>query len=367
MKKSPHILVSPLDWGLGHATRCVPVIRELIRQNAQVIIAADRGPLAFLKQEFPHLEFITLPGYRFSYPGSGNMALKMIAQSPAILHGISKEHRALEKIIQSHRIDAVISDNRYGLWNKKIPSIILTHQLKIKTPARLGFLQPFLFGLNKHFIRHYNECWIPDFSDEPNLSGELSHIPMPVPNTFFIGPLSRFSDLKIARNEPEKENPTKYDLLVMLSGPEPQRTILEEKIMVQVKKSSYSTLILRGKPETTGNKFLNQNPRILPHLDSEKMVGVIQNSGIILSRPGYSTIMDLAALGKKAIFIPTPGQTEQEYLADYCLEKKWFYSMDQNRINIEKAITESVNFTGISRKSEPSLLQERIGALLNSI
>lgn len=360
-------MVSPLDWGLGHATRCVPVIRELIHQNTKVIIAADRGPLAFLKQEFPHLDFITLPGYRFSYPASRNMALKMIAQSPAIFQGISKEHRALEKIIQSHKIDAVISDNRYGLWNKKIPSIFLTHQLKIKTPAGLDFLQPLLFGLNKHFIRHYNECWIPDFSDEPNLSGELSHIPIPTPNTFFIGPLSRFSDLKIGGYPPDKKNSVKYDLLVMLSGPEPQRTILEEKIMVQVKKSSYSTLILLGKPEKTENIFLNENTRVLPHLDSEKMAEVIRNSGIILSRPGYSTIMDLVALGKKAIFIPTPGQTEQEYLANYCLEKKWFYSMDQNQFDIEKAIAELANFTGISRELEPSLLQERIEALLNSI
>lgn len=360
-------MVSPLDWGLGHATRCVPVIRELIRQQAKVIIAADGRPLVFLKREFPGLEFITLPGYRFSYPASGNMVFKMAAQSPAIFRGIRKEHQALEKIVQTQQIDTVISDNRYGLWNKNIPCIFLTHQLKIKTPASLSFLQPLLFRLNMHYIQRFSECWIPDFADEPNLSGELSHIHPQIPNTFFIGPLSRFSDLTIPDEKMEEYNQTKYDLLIMLSGPEPQRTILEEKLLVQLKKEDYSTLILSGKPEVTEIKNPADHIRILPHLDSESLVSAMRNAGMIISRPGYSTLMDLAVLGKKAIFIPTPGQTEQEYLADYCSRKKWFYSMDQNQIDIVEAIDKSKDFTGIRREFDPSALKERIEALLKSI
>ncbi len=366
VKKSPNILVCPLEWGIGHATRCVPIIRELLRQEANVIIAADGRPLAFLRLEFPQLEFVKFPGYRFSYPSNGSMALKMALQVPAILKGIRQERQILNRIISEHQIDAVISDNRFGVSSERVPCVFITHQLKIKVPAYLSFLQPVLSKLNNHYISRFDECWIPDFADEPNLSGELSHIHHQVPNTWFIGALSRFA-AGFSDSKAISKSRIKYDFLVLLSGPEPQRTILEEKLLNQLKTHNYSALLLSGKPESKEERSFGENIKMLPHLDTRHLREAMDESGIILSRPGYSTIMDLAVTGKKAIFVPTPGQTEQEYLARYCMSKKWFYSMNQSEIDLPNALKNSSDYPGIQMEADPHILRERISKLLKPL
>jgi uncharacterized protein (TIGR00661 family) len=367
LKEFPNILVCPLDWGIGHATRCVPVIRELLRQNVNVIIGAGGRPLAFLKQEFPTLQFIEFPGYRFSYPASGNMAFKMILQSPRILWGIRKERQLLEQIIKNYNIDCVISDNRFGLSTKKTPSVFITHQVMIKAPRCLPFMESILYRVNRYFISKFNECWIPDFDDEPNLSGDLSHLkPLPS-NSFYVGPLSRFDEVPVVNSEQEINKHIKYDFLVLLSGPEPQRTILEEKILTQLEYDGNSALVLSGKPESKQEMIHENNIRILPHLDTESLKIAVSESDIILSRPGYSTIMDLAVLGKKAVFIPTPGQTEQEYLAAYCMKNKWYYSMAQDKIDLNQVLNKTEHFSGFKRKTNPSFLRARISSLIRSI
>ncbi len=367
MKDKPNILVCPLDWGIGHATRCVPVIRELLRQNANVIIAADGRPLAFLRTEFPNLQFVKFPGYKFSYPGKGSMAFKMTIQIPRILQGIRKEKELLDEIIRNHSIDGVISDNRYGLSSKKIPCIFITHQLRIKAPRYLAFLQPLLYRINMHFISKYDECWIPDFIDEPNLSGQLSHLKSLPKSTYFIGPLSRFAGISGNENNSEGNNQSKYDILVLLSGPEPQRTMLEEKILSQLKLHQYSAIVVGGKPESGQDVTIEGRIEIFSHLDSERLRKAILQSRIVLSRPGYSTLMDLVALGKKAVFIPTPGQTEQEYLAEYCLGKKWHYCINQKEIDLENSIRKAGNFTGYKRANDPGVLSARISVLLKAV
>jgi uncharacterized protein (TIGR00661 family) len=367
LKKSPNILVSPLEWGIGHATRCVPVIQELLSQGANVIIGSDGRPQAFLKMEFPSLEFIKFPGYRFSYPSSGSMSLKMAIQAPTILNGIKLEKQALNRIIKDHKIDAVISDNRFGLYSKQVPSIFITHQLSIKVPGYLSFLKPLLFSLNKYYISRFNECWIPDFPNEPNLSGELSHIHYELPNTFFIGPLSRFSGNSSNKNPSSPVEHFRYDFLVLISGPEPQRTILEEKLLNQLKIHNYSALLLGGKPESNEVRSLGEKIIILSHLDTGRLRTAMNESRIVLSRPGYSTIMDLAVVGKKAIFIPTPGQTEQEYLARYCQNTAWFSYMNQSEIDLPKALKNAESYTGIQRETDPHILRERITKLIKSL
>lgn len=365
LKNTPNILVSPLEWGIGHATRCVPIIRELLRQNAHVFIGADGRTLAFFQLEFPSLEFIKMPGYRFAYPSSGSMAVKMAMQAPAILKGIKQERKFLNQTIKTHHIDAVISDNRYGLSNKQVPCIFITHQIEIKVQGFLSFLQPLLNTINRHYISRFNECWIPDFMDEPNLSGELSHVPHLPKNTFYIGPQSRFAEGLSYENAITGNESFDYDFLILLSGPEPQRTILEQKMISELKSQHYSALLVGGRPESKGEWNLGTHIKLLPHLDTDRLKQAICNSKMIFSRPGYSTIMDIAVLGKKAVFIPTPGQTEQEYLASYCMKKKWFYSMNQNDIDLEDAIKQAESYTGVQRIADSLALKERISALLN--
>jgi len=166
LKRKPNILICPLDWGIGHATRCVPIINELIRQKTNVVIAADNRPLAFLKKEFPSLQFEKFPGYKFNYPEKGNMVLKMSLLAPGILKGIRREHNNLKDILHRLKIDAVISDNRFGLWSDEVPSVFITHQIFIKSPASLKLLEPVLYRINRKYISEWGRAFSRRFSRE---------------------------------------------------------------------------------------------------------------------------------------------------------------------------------------------------------
>ncbi len=361
MANKKNVLVCPLDWGLGHACRCVPVIQEFINAGANVIIAADNRPLAFLRKEFPKLQFITFSSYQITYQRKGSFILKLFSILPQILKGIYKEHKMLNRIIDEHKIDIVVSDNRFGLWSKKVKSIFITHQILIKSPVKSMFFDKILFSFNKTFIKNYNECWIPDFEGNINLSGDLSHkYRLPV-DTYFIGPLSRFKN-----TEQITENKS-IELLVLLSGPEPQRTIFEEIILKQLESINSKTVIVQGIPEKDEVKTISEKLTIYSHLDSYSLEKIIQQSEIVLCRSGYSTIMDLHVFGKKAILVPTPGQTEQEYLANYYMEKKYFYAVSQKLFNLNEALIQSEVYTGVQAKSDDKILKERVGILLTTI
>jgi UDP:flavonoid glycosyltransferase YjiC (YdhE family) len=362
LKNRPNILVCPLDWGIGHATRCVPLVRELSRSGTNVIIGASGRSMAFLRHEFPELEFIEFPGYVFNYPRRGSMTLKMLFQLPAFLSGIKREHRMLEKFIDDHNINAVISDNRFGLWTKRIPCIFMTHQVFIRSSKGLNFLEPILFRLNSKYLMKYNEVWIPDFDGKENLSGDLSHLQPLAGNYFFIGPQSRFYGM-----QNEKKPEIKYDLLVLLSGPEPQRTMLYEKIAGQLAEADIKAVIVEGKPEKMKIKKLSNKVTVFSHLETEKLFQLLLESELIISRPGYSTIMDLAVLGKKAVFIPTPGQTEQEYLAEKFKQEKVYFSISQKQFDLNKVMEKVSDYQGLQRVFDERLLQERVKTLLDKL
>jgi uncharacterized protein (TIGR00661 family) len=354
MQEPQRILICPLDWGLGHATRCIPIIHELLRNNAEVIIAADGRPFDLLRNEFPELLFIRLKGYDINYPSTGNMVVKMLWSIPKIIKGIKKEHSALEKIIRDHRIDIVISDNRYGCWNKSVRNIFITHQLMIKSPFGENVLHRIILS----HIKNFNECWIPDHETDPTLSGDLCHYyPLPS-NAFFIGPLTRFDTASLQAK-------TEYDIMAVVSGPEPQRTLFEHLIAEQLSQSNLKAIIVRGIPE--GNKKTEQkgNLTIINHLGSKEIRQAILSSRIIISRSGYSTIMDLGALNKKAIFIPTPGQTEQEYLAGYFMKKQIAYFEKQSQFDLVRALKESEKYSGFENPVEKGFLQRRINTILS--
>lgn len=354
------ILIAPLDWGLGHATRCIPIIQELIAKNAEVIIAADNRPAELLKKEFPDLQHIKFPGYSLRYPITENMAWTMFRQLPALFKGISKEHSYLKKIIKEHDIDAVISDNRWGAYSKSVPSIYIVHQLRILLSENIRWGQGIVDFENRQLIKNFNEVWIPDFDKEQNLSGELSHSSQLPKNSFFIGPLSRLMKLDGMRKE--------LDVLVILSGPEPQRTIFEEIIIPQLKGTSLRSMIVKGTPEKNFKIKLTESITIVSSLTSSELSQAIASAHIVISRPGYSTVMDLSFLGANAIFIPTPQQTEQEYLANRLKEQHICYSELQSEFSLERALKQFNSYSGFSQlQNDYSILQQRIDHLLNSI
>jgi len=338
------LLVAPLDWGLGHAARCVPVIRDLLNNNCEVWLAGEGAQENLLREEFPSLPFLTLKGYRIKYGKSG-LTSKIFLQIPSILRSIKAENKWLKEQVSKHGFEGVISDNRYGLYHEKIFSVFITHQLFIK--SSLGnWSEGFLQKWNYKLIRKFNECWVPDEEGEKNLAGELSHpVKLPGIPVKYIGALSRFAR-QPADSFGEKKNieEIKDQLLIILSGPEPQRTILENKIIDQIVNYPAAATIVRGLP---GEKNIIPSTNMIcfyNHLSSAELNKEAMKAAYIISRSGYSSIMDIAALQKKSILVPTPGQTEQEYLAAYLMKKKFAFCVSQNDLSLIKHIDEAERF-----------------------
>lgn len=308
------ILVAPLDWGLGHATRCIPIIRELLQQGAEVWLAGEGAQEQLLRLEFPDLPFLQLKGYRVKYASTrSGVIIKIIMQSPRFLKAVKREHEWLKKTVKENNIDAVISDNRYGLYHTEIPCIFITHQLAIKSP--LGkWSERLLQKKNYKYINRFAECWVPDLPGDDNLAGDLSH-PAVIPKVpvKYIGWLSRF----YKRPSQEKTG----HLLIVLSGPEPQRSLFETTVIRDIARYEGSATIVRGLPGTHSLLPSTNSIRIYNHLPAKQLNEEMEMAEFVISRSGYSTVMDIAALQKKSILVPTPGQTEQEYLAGYYMEK----------------------------------------------
>ncbi len=341
------ILIAPLDWGLGHATRCIPVIRNLQSQGHEVILASAGRALIYLKDYFPELIILEKPACNIHYSDQLPLFISILLQIPSFLNSISREHKWLKKVIHEFKIDEVISDNCYGLWNKNIHSTIITHQLNIKCPKLFRFAEPIVNRRIQSYINKFDDCHVPDLEGDFNYAGELSHPKTTLMNVSYIGLLSRFSeDQKTAIS-------TGYDLFVLLSGPEPHRTALENKIEKIILGKSIRACIIRGLPGEKAVKPDSENIRWLNNASDEQIVTYLKNSNKIICRAGYSTIMDLVVLNVGAILIPTPGQTEQEYLAIHNKDKKKFRFINQHKLNWEEIMKAEIN-TG---KESESLLR----------
>ena len=323
MNSKKRILVAPLDWGLGHASRCVPIAKALEKEGYEVVFAASGRPLELLIQEFPKNDFIKLEGYNISYPKNGQMALSMLSQLFKIWKGIRQEHKQLQQIIDDYNIDGVISDNRYGLYSKKVPCVFVTHQLQIQSPIFSESLQK----INFKYIQKFDECWVPD-SNTHQLSGQLSKANDSPFKCQYIGALSRFESL---------EKTEDLDVLAIVSGPEPQRSIFEELLRKQLTASKFKAVLVLGKTEENKVEEIG-NLKLISHLNAKSLNQQMVNANVVISRSGYSTVMDIAKLNKKAIFVPTPGQTEQLYLAKYFYDKNRAFAMHQKELDIQHAL-----------------------------
>ena len=316
------ILIAPLDWGLGHATRSIVIIRALQKFNCDITVAASGKIKSLLQNEFPDLSFLDLQGYNISYSKSKRtLPFKILLQIPKILKIIWFENKWLSQIIETKKFDAVISDNRFGLYTKHVASVFITHQLQVKT----NFFGTDMLSrrLNYQYINRFSECWIPDFANNLNISGELSHPEvLPAIPVKYLGPLSRFK-------KNNYNSLVKYKYMAIISGPEPQRSLFEKKIFEVASKINDEFLIVRGFPGEIKNTFHLSNCKVFNHLNTNDMEEAIGYSEFIISRCGYTTVMEILSLQKKSILIPTPGQTEQEYLAEHLIKQNWCYTFDQ--------------------------------------
>lgn len=337
MLAGKRILVAPLDWGLGHSARCVPVIRALLEHGATPVIGADKGPLALLRKEFPRLEHVRIPGVDVRYSASSSQLWSMARQLPALVRSVQAERALFDRLRPALRLDAVISDQRFGIRSPELPSVLITHQVFPFTP----FAQRALRKLNLLHIARFDQCWVMDEATAPGLAGELSHGTGLPTNARYIGTVSRMT----ARGA----SPKKRDVVAVISGPEPQRTLLQDRLIEQLRELPGDHLLVLGQPDRERDEWMG-NVHVVSHLNGEELTGAMLGAKLIVSRSGYSTLMDLAALGRSALIIPTPGQQEQEYLGELHRRTGRFLVQEQSAMDIRAALGSAVG----SRATPPA-------------
>jgi len=337
--KKKRVLFSPLNWGLGHAVRSVPILREFAACGFEVILAGDGVALEYLHNEFPDWQCHIIPSFKIDYSKGNSQIIPVLKALPKIVIASWKEYRQLKHWVKEWNIDIVISDNRFGFFyksrDKQVISIYITHQLTVRMPSGFRFLEPVVRRLHRAVISNYTYCWIPDEAGSINLSGDLSHN-QPLPkNAHFIGILSRFQKEKF----PDEKSKL-YDFLFILSGPEPQRTILEEKITgLFNEKSNVKAMLVRGisrqrVSEQQKDLTASEQLQIIDQASSCELERLLSISEVVVCRSGYTSVMELASISKRAVLIPTPGQPEQEYLGEYLSGLPLFACVKQDELTM---------------------------------
>jgi len=340
-----HALISPLNWGLGHATRDIPIIRELMRQGHEVTIATSGNALALLQKEFPDCNFILFKDYTVPYSSTRFFLPKFTAYLPILMRDMAVERRRLNAMLSENKYDLIISDNRLGVFTKDLPCYFITHQLRFSLP---GYLYPFEAGTlyaNSFFHKMYTGVIVPDDSPKEskngtNLSGKLcrSSIKRTTDRTYYSGILTSTYRMKVDKD---------LDFLFIVSGPEPQRTKLEEIVLKQVQDLPGEKVVLLGSPQKEFKKRPDPHTRIEAFVSTEEKIELMNRAKFIISRSGYTTMMEVAELGiNHGMFIPTPGQTEQEYLSRYYAKNGWFYSKSQYKLNLVEDVETAMKYNG---------------------
>jgi spore coat polysaccharide biosynthesis predicted glycosyltransferase SpsG len=355
LKKKHNILICPLEWGLGHAARMIPIAGRLADMNQNVFIASGKDHLKLFREEMPGLTYIDFPGFSPGYSRYLPQYIPLLFKTPLLLFHIACEHYRLKRIITHYSIDVVISDNRFGLWNRKIRTAYITHMPLIPFPKPFQFLEFIGICLHRIIIRKYSLCLIPDLPGEINLTGRLSHGLRLPENVRFIGILSRFQDKK--QSLTGNPFPIKHNT-VILSGPEPQRSIFRQRVIQLLRDEKTFTLILEGNPGKGNEINWSDNLAFCNHLASAEMQQVISSSEKIITRAGYSTIMELVSMNRSALLVPTPGQTEQEYLGEYLSSKGFFSLCSQKKLKVGLSLNPG-------REAWPEELNEQSSTLLD--
>ena len=340
------IFISPLSWGLGHATRDIPIIRELIDRGHEVTIAASLGAFHLLKKECPDCEFIYFNDYPAPYSSTKYFFPKFIANIPVLVKALADEKKRMDRLLEKNNYDVVISDNRLGVYSKRSPSFFISHQMRYSFPHYIRPAETISQYINEYFHKKFERIIIPSNSPDDNgncLSGKLCRSIRKTTNmkAYYAGILSSVQKMDLSED---------LDFLIIISGPEPQRTILEKIILKQVQELPGEKIVLLGRPQDNFEKKLDSFTTVKSYATEEEKIVLMNRAKFIISRSGYTTMMDMAELEKNCgFFIPTPGQTEQEYLSQYYHEQRWFYSKSQYRLNLIKDIETAEEYHGFPK------------------
>ena len=350
-----HVLVSPLSWGLGHATRDLPIIRYLQARGHHVTVAATGRALSLLQREAPQCDFVEIEDYPTPYSATRYFVPKFLAMSPIMLKAIMREKRAFAKILKTRRFDLILSDNRFNIRSADTPSFVISHQLRFMTPPKLRTFEFLTEFFNWIYLRPFDRIIVPDAADDTqNLTGRMSHQMRWLKSNkiYYAGVLAGVARMNV---------PEDVDLFISISGPEPQRTEFERIVMDHVREIKLGRIVITlGKPEVKDVQQMTDNITVYGYLDRQGQQEMMNRARMVVCRSGYTTVMELAELGKKALMIPTPGQTEQEYLGRYYQEQGFYHSVSQYSLDLPRDIEMARQMTGVPFKTNTQANLERL-------
>ena len=355
-------LVAPLDWGLGHATRCAPIVREFLEKGCDVELAVTRGNAAILREMFPDVRQRLAPSYNIVYPKHGyNMAFWLLKNSAHLRAVMRAEHHYAEEMVERHGYDILVSDNRFAFRSRKAKSVYMTHQCRIAFPKMLRMFEAFGAAWHASVMSRFDEVWVPDVPEFPGYAGSLSHVercPRPLK---FVGPLSRFAMLPLTQST-EKD----LGIVAVVSGVEPARSRFASRLSSVLPQIPGKHVVILGKPDSTRKSWTAGNVTFYNHLPTQEFAEVISRAGWVISRGGYSTVMDMAVLGAKCIFVPTPGQYEQVVLASDLSAAGFAVSIEEGSLSVDslsKAL-QRADVVELPRQSKNTLLSDAVTQIL---
>jgi UDP:flavonoid glycosyltransferase YjiC (YdhE family) len=350
------ILVSPLSWGLGHATRDLPIIRDFLSRGHHVTVAAEGRALALLKQEVPQCDFVELRDYPPPYSASQFFVPKFLAMAPAMLKAIAREARGVKALLEERKFDLILSDNRFNVRSHEIPSFVISHQLRFMTPPGTAWFEPVTEYFNYRYLRPFDRIIVPDLGDEEtNLAGRLAHQLTWLARTgkvYYAGVLASTARMKTAED---------VDVFVSISGPEPPRTQLERIMLDHIPRADAGRVVIAlGQPEVKEVRQLSDRITVHGYLDRAGQQEMLNRAKLVVCRSGYTTVMELAELGKKALLIPTPGQTEQEYLGRFYAQRGYFHSVSQYALDLTRDLDAARKTGGVPFPCDTKANVERL-------
>lgn len=315
MKK--RVLIAVLNWGLGHATRSERIIDEVLSGNCEVHIASSGKALSYLKSRFPFNSTHNLPDFEVRY--NRKSAFPGLVKRGIIQGRINKKQKSwTDGFIAEYGITHIISDNVYGVWSAEIPSALISHQLGLLSPVFKTFINRRLAS----WINRFSQIWVPDLNGDDSIAGEMLHNKYISAELHFLGNCSRFT--------PSENTAKKIAYLAILSGVEPQRSVLEEQILTVFSRLEGKKVLICGTEKRRDENSLGTE--IFGIADSSQIEKWILESELVICRSGYTSVTDLLKLNAKGLLIPTPGQPEQIYLAKRCSDKNWFATAEQKRL-----------------------------------
>jgi UDP:flavonoid glycosyltransferase YjiC (YdhE family) len=344
-----HVFVSPLNWGLGHATRDIPIIEELLQRGHEVTVGTSGNALALLQRECPDCNFIFFKDYPAPYSDSRFFLPTFIAGIPGLLRAIAQEKKRFEVILAENRFDLIISDNRMSVYSSKVPSYFISHQLRYSMPRYLYPFEVMTMPFNSFFHSKFVRVIVPDINPNGgsnNLCGKLCRSNVNATNrrVYYAGILTSTKKMALERD---------LDFLAIASGPEPQRTRLEEIIMKQIQQLPGEKVVLLGSPQKEYHKKLDEHTTVHSYVSTEEKTQLMNRARFIIARSGYTTMMELAELETRhGLFTPTPGQTEQEYLSRYYAREGWFLSRSQYKLKLAEDSEKAMQYRGFPRMAK---------------